>query len=55
MMHITSRATRGINIPNKKQARDEIISLFKDQMNKLKQRLNVRICLKLPLFTHSIA
>lgn len=43
MMHIASQATRGIKIPNKKQARDEIISLFKAQMNKLKQRLNVCI------------
>ena len=51
-MHISSRATRGVKIPNKKQAREEIVSLFKAQMNKLKQRLNVHICLKLPLFTH---
>ena len=43
MIYIASRATCGIKIPNKKQARDEIISLFKAQMNRLKQRLNVCI------------
>lgn len=42
MMHLASRATRGITLLNKKQTRDKIISLFKAQMNDLKRRLNVR-------------
>jgi hypothetical protein len=53
-MNIASQATRGIKIPNKKQARDEIISLFKAQMNRLKQRLNVCIYSELLPFTHSV-
>ena len=43
MIHIASRATRGVQIPNRKQTRVEIIMLFKAQMNKLKERLNVSI------------
>jgi hypothetical protein len=43
MIHIASRATRAINIPNRKQTRAEIILLFKAQMSKLKDRLNVRV------------
>jgi hypothetical protein len=43
MVHVASRATRGVQIPNRKQTRDEILSIFKTQMNKLKERLNVRI------------
>jgi len=43
MIHIASRATRAINLPNRKQTRDEIISLFKAQMTKLKERLNVLV------------
>jgi hypothetical protein len=43
MIHIASRATRDVKIPNRKQTREEIISLFKTQMNNLKDRLNVCI------------
>lgn len=43
MVHVASRATRGVQIPNWKQTRDKILSIFKTQMNKLKERLNVRI------------
>ena len=42
MIHVASHATRGVKIPNRKQTRDEIIALFKMQMTKLKDRLNVR-------------
>jgi hypothetical protein len=42
MMHIASRATRGITLLNRKQTRDRVVSLFKSQMNDLKRRLNVR-------------
>jgi hypothetical protein len=42
LIHIASRATRTINIMSRKQTRTEIISLFKVQMSKLKERLNVR-------------
>jgi hypothetical protein len=42
MIHIASRASRVVKIPtNGKQTRDEIIALFKTQMTKLKDRLNV--------------
>ena len=41
MIHMASQATRGVKIPNRKQTRDEIIALFKTQMTKLKDRLNV--------------
>jgi hypothetical protein len=44
MIHVASRATRTIDIPKRKQTREEIISLFKAQMIKLKDRLNV-LCL----------
>lgn len=42
MIRVASQATHGVAIPNRKQTRDEIISLFKAQMTKLKERLNVR-------------
>ena len=45
MIHLASRATRGITILNKKQSRDKIILIFKARMNDLKQCLNVCICL----------
>lgn len=43
MIHIASKATHGVQIPNQKQTQDEIIMIFKTQMNKLKERLNVSI------------
>ena len=45
MILIASRATRGVKILNRKQTRDELITLFKAQMHKLMERLNVRIYL----------
>jgi hypothetical protein len=44
MINIASRATRGINISNRQQTRNQIITLFKAQMNKLKEQLKVSIC-----------
>ena len=41
MIQIAARATREVKIPNRQQTRAEIILLFKDQMLKLKERLNV--------------
>ena len=41
MIHVASQATCGVKIPNKKQTCDEIIVLFKMQMTKLKDHLNV--------------
>jgi hypothetical protein len=43
LIHIASRATRTIDIMNRKQTRTEIILLFKAQMSKLKELLNVRV------------
>jgi len=51
MILIASRATHGVNILNRKQTRDEIIALFKTQMHKLKERLNVSL---LTFFLHSV-
>ncbi|KAF8869629.1 hypothetical protein BD779DRAFT_1430607, partial [Infundibulicybe gibba] len=41
MIDIIARANRGIILPNRKQAREDIIQLFKDQMKRLRERLNV--------------
>jgi hypothetical protein len=41
MIDIASRATNGVNMPDRKATRHEIMELFKLQMTKLKERLNV--------------
>jgi hypothetical protein len=41
MISIAARATRGAKIPDRKQTRKEIIRIFKEQMQALKERLNV--------------
>ena len=41
MIGIASRATTGVSVPNRKATRHEIMELFKLQMTKLKERLNV--------------
>ncbi|KAF8868493.1 hypothetical protein BD779DRAFT_1460392, partial [Infundibulicybe gibba] len=41
MIDIVARATCGVVLPNRKQAREDIIRLFKDQMKRLRERLNV--------------
>ena len=41
MIGIGSRATKGVIIPNRHTTRSEIIDLFKKQMAKLKDLLNV--------------
>lgn len=41
MINTAARATRGINLPSRKQTRNEIIRMFKEQMKALKERLNV--------------
>lgn len=43
MIHVASQATHGVKIPNWKQTHEEIISLFKAQMNNLEDWLNVGI------------
>jgi len=48
MISVASRATKGAKIPNRKQTRDEIISIFKKQMTALRDRLNVGFRLSLP-------
>jgi hypothetical protein len=45
MIGIASRATRGVKILNRHQTRDEVIALFKMQMNQLKIQLNVCVFL----------
>ena len=39
MIHIDSQATRGVQVPNLKQMRGNIIGIFKIQTNRLKKRL----------------
>jgi hypothetical protein len=41
MIDVASRATNGVNIPNRKATREEILDMFKNQMSRLKERLNV--------------
>jgi len=41
MVNIAARATRGLKLPSRKQTRNEIKRLFKEQMMALKERLNV--------------
>lgn len=41
MVNTAARATRGIKLPSRKQTRNEIIRIFKEQMKALKERLNV--------------
>ncbi|KAI1792038.1 hypothetical protein LXA43DRAFT_888178, partial [Ganoderma leucocontextum] len=42
MIDIAARATEGVTIPNRKQTRKAIIDLFKANLTKLRERLNVR-------------
>ena len=49
MIEVASRATNGVNIPNRKCTREEILDMFKNQMSRLKERLNVRQILLLTL------
>ncbi|KAH7902998.1 hypothetical protein BJ138DRAFT_1021270 [Hygrophoropsis aurantiaca] len=41
MIDVASRATNGVKIPNRKATRDEIMNMFKKQMTRLKDKLNV--------------
>ena len=41
MIDIAARATKGVKIPNRAQTRSEIIKLFKRNMTRLRERLNV--------------
>ncbi|KAJ7710853.1 hypothetical protein B0H17DRAFT_914635 [Mycena rosella] len=43
MIDIAARATEGVNLPNPKQTRAEIVKLFHDQMDKLKICLHVSL------------
>ncbi|EJF61811.1 hypothetical protein DICSQDRAFT_59826, partial [Dichomitus squalens LYAD-421 SS1] len=42
MIAIAARATNGVTIPKRKQTRQAIIALFKDNLTKLRKCLNVR-------------
>ncbi|KAG2347329.1 hypothetical protein BDR05DRAFT_876262, partial [Suillus weaverae] len=41
MVDIASRATMGVIVPNQKTTRCEIINMFKQQLTKLREQLNV--------------
>jgi hypothetical protein len=41
MVSIAARATRGIKLDSRKQTRNAIMKMFKEQMKGLKERLNV--------------
>lgn len=41
MIEVAARATRGVKIPGQKQTRQAIIDMFKNQMQALRDRLNV--------------
>jgi len=41
MIEVAARATNEVNIPNRKATREEILDMFKNQMSRLKERLNV--------------
>jgi len=41
MLDIASRAANGVTIPNRKITREEIMNMFKSQLTRLKERLNV--------------
>lgn len=41
MILIAARATRGIKLDSRKQTRNAIMNMFKEQMKGLKERLNV--------------
>ncbi|KAF9553129.1 hypothetical protein CPC08DRAFT_646011, partial [Agrocybe pediades] len=43
MIDVAARATKGVNIPTRKKTHDAIIQEFKEQMNALSERLNVRV------------
>ncbi|KAI0373339.1 hypothetical protein BV20DRAFT_937980, partial [Pilatotrama ljubarskyi] len=44
MIDIAARATEGVKLPNRKQTRSAIIKMFKDNLTKLRERLNVSRC-----------
>jgi hypothetical protein len=41
MIQIAAHATNGVTIPNRKATREEIMTMFKNQLTHLKERLNV--------------
>jgi hypothetical protein len=45
MIDVAARATKGINIPNRKATRKYIIELFKKNLDKLRLKLKVRLSL----------
>jgi hypothetical protein len=47
MIDTSARATKGVKTPNRKQTRLDIITLFRNQMKRLKDRLNVRLFQKI--------
>ncbi|KAF9031027.1 hypothetical protein BJ165DRAFT_1339297 [Panaeolus papilionaceus] len=42
MINLAARATKGVQLPSRKQTRAEILRMFKEQMTALSERLNVR-------------
>lgn len=47
MINIAARSTEGVHIPGRKATRTEIINLFKQQLSRLKEKLNVSLFSKL--------
>jgi len=45
MIDIAARATNGVTIPNRKVTREEIMNMFKNQLTRLKERLNVSLAI----------
>ena len=43
MIDIAACATNGVTIPNRKATREEIMNMFRNQLTRLKERLNVSL------------
>ena len=43
MIDIAARATNGVTIPNRKATREEIMNMFRNQLTRLKEWLNVSL------------
>lgn len=59
MIQIAARATKPVNIPDRRQTRQGIINMFKQQLSSLRDRLNVRgqtlpFCLSFLMYRSSL-
>jgi hypothetical protein len=48
MIDIASQATAGVIVPSRKTTQGEIIDMFKQQMTKLRDQLNVSVVMSNP-------